>query len=194
MATIPLTDQAAPGFDDPLGMLVACHRRIERQLATLARLQRHLPENGSDADARAAARATLKYFDNAAPNHDADEEQSLFPRLTAATPDAIPLVDDLEREHAMIAERWRRLRPMLVGISAGQRSTLSPKEVANLADCYHAHIAREESDLLPFAKTIFDAATLVVIGEEMAARRGVDPTVPQRRSSGVSGERGAPGA
>jgi hemerythrin-like domain-containing protein len=183
MVTTPLSDQAAPGFDDPLGMLAACHRRIERQLATLARLQRHLPENGCDADARAAARATLKYFDNAAPNHHADEEQSLFPRLTAATPDAIPLVDDLEREHAMIAEHWRGLRPMLVGIAAGQRATLSPKQVANLADAYHAHIAREESDLLPLAEEIFDAATLIVIGEEMAARRGVDPTAPMRRSA-----------
>ena len=41
-----LSDPAAPSFDDPLGMLSACHRRIERQLATLARLQRHLPEHG----------------------------------------------------------------------------------------------------------------------------------------------------
>ena len=36
-----LQDHAAPGYDDPLGMLSACHRRIERQLATLqARHQR----------------------------------------------------------------------------------------------------------------------------------------------------------
>ena len=72
---------AAPGFDDPLGMLVACHRRIERELATLARLQRHLPEHGCDDDARAAARAILKYFDGAAPNHHADEEDERVPAL-----------------------------------------------------------------------------------------------------------------
>jgi len=31
-----LSEPAAPSFDDPLGMLAACHRRIESQLATLA--------------------------------------------------------------------------------------------------------------------------------------------------------------
>src|SRR5438876_1128712 len=168
MATTPLSDQAAPGFDDPLGMLAACHRRIERHLATLARLQRHLPENGCDADARAAARAILKYFDTAGPNHDADEERSLFPRLTSATPDALPLVDDLKRDHATLAEDWRKLRPLLVGIAAGQRATLPPKQVTEFADGYHSHITREESDLLPLAEAVFDAATLIAIGEEMA--------------------------
>src|SRR5262245_5949983 len=43
MAADPLSDAGAPDFTDPLGMLVACHRRLERQLATLDRLQRHLP-------------------------------------------------------------------------------------------------------------------------------------------------------
>ena len=33
MADNLLSDPAAPSFDDPLGMLSACHRRIERQLA-----------------------------------------------------------------------------------------------------------------------------------------------------------------
>ena len=84
MAADSIFKPVTPGFDDPLGMLAACHRRIERELATLERLQRHLPEHGCDDDARAAAGAILKYFDGAAPNHDADEEQSLFPRLLAS--------------------------------------------------------------------------------------------------------------
>jgi hypothetical protein len=55
MTADPLSNSLAPGFDDPLGMLVACHRRIERELITLGRLQRHLPEHGCDDAARAAA-------------------------------------------------------------------------------------------------------------------------------------------
>ena len=50
MAANPLPHAAAPDFTDPLAMLTACHRRLERELATLDRLQRHLPEHGSDAD------------------------------------------------------------------------------------------------------------------------------------------------
>jgi|GEM_PF-2722120 len=98
MAIDLFSEATAPAFDDPLGMLLACHRRIERQLATLARLQRHLPEHGCDVDARAAARGILRYFDTAAPSHHADEEVSVFPRLRGAVPGrADMLVADLER-------------------------------------------------------------------------------------------------
>jgi hemerythrin-like domain-containing protein len=173
MASELLSDVSAPGFDDPLGMLAACHGRIERQLTTLARLQRHLPQHGCDADARAAARAILRYFDLAAPNHHADEEESIFPRLIAASPSAKPLLDELEREHASLAANWVRLRPMLAGIAAGQRANLSARDVVEVRRAYDAHIEREESEMIPLAATTFDAATLAKIGREMAARRNV---------------------
>jgi len=181
MAANLFSDAAAPSFNDPLGMLAACHDRIERQLATLARLQRHLPEHGCDVDARAAARGILRYFDTAAPNHHADEEASVFPRLRNAMPGrADVLVHDLEREHAALAAMWRHLRPRLAGIAAGARANLSPKEVADVRAAYAAHIAREEGELIPLAARAFDAAILAAIGHEMAARRGIDPTAPAR--------------
>lgn len=182
MATDLFSEATAPSFDDPLGMLSACHRRIERQLATLARLQRHLPEHGCDTDARAAARGILRYFDTAAPSHHADEEASVFPRLRDAAPGrAGMLVADLEREHAALAAQWRHLRPRLAAIAAGVRANLSPKEAADVRTAYAAHIAREEGELIPLAARTFDAASLAAIGNEMAARRGVDPKAPARR-------------
>ncbi len=164
-----LFPSAAPGFDDPLAMLVACHRRIERELATLDRLQRHLPEHGCDDDARAAARAIMKYFDGAAPNHHADEEESLFPRLHAH---AGPLIEDLEQDHDALAASWRRLRPLLAGISASVRANLSPKQVDDICEMYASHILREERLLIPLATRLLDAEALRQIGQEMAARRG----------------------
>ena len=173
MATDLFSEATAPGFDDPLGMLAACHGRIGRQLATLDRLQRHLPEHGCDVDARAAARGILKYFDTAAPNHHADEEASVFPRLRKAMPGrADALLADLEREHATLALHWRRLRPLLAGIAAGARANLSPKQVADVRAAYAAHIAREEGELIPLAARAFDTPALTAIGNEMAARRG----------------------
>ncbi len=177
-----LSQKPAPTFDDPLGMLTACHRRIERNLATLARLQRHLPENGCDAEARAAARGILKYFDSAAPNHHADEEESVFPRLLRILPvEAQGLIDDLENEHLVIAESWRRLRPLLSAIAAAQGDYLSPKTVADFAAAYESHIAREENELIPLAMEVCDAAMIAEIGKEMAARRGVDPAATTSR-------------
>ena len=165
----------APGFDDPLGMLAACHLRIHDKLATLERLQRHLPENGSDSDARATARSLLKYFDGAAPNHHADEERSLFPRLAARAPDAQPLLDALQSEHLVLDVQWRHLRPLLSGIAAGQRAVLPPGDVRELLALYTAHLAREDDLLLPLAQDVFDADVLADIGREMAARREMLP-------------------
>ena len=72
---------APAGFDDPLEMLLGCHRRIERQLETLKKLRVHVESRGVDAEASAAAQAVLTYFRKAAANHHADEEQDLFPLL-----------------------------------------------------------------------------------------------------------------
>ncbi|CAG0997474.1 hypothetical protein BURK1_02630 [Burkholderiales bacterium] len=163
----------AATFDDPLAMLLACHVRIRKQLATLARLERHLPEHGHDEDARAAARAILRYFDSAAVQHHEDEEASLLPRLVARAADARPLADRLLREHGELAARWRSLRPLLSGIAAAQRSVLPPKLVHDIASAYRAHIEVEESELIPLARATLPAGEIAAIGREMAERRGV---------------------
>jgi len=173
-----MTNPMLPGgeaatFDDPLAMLSACHLRIRKQLATLARLERHLPEHGHDDDARAAARAILRYFDTAAVHHHEDEESSLLPRLVGRVPDARVLSERLLREHGELAERWRRLRPLLSGIAAGQRAVLPPKLVHEIATAYHAHIEIEESELIPLARKALSADEIATIGREMAGRRGV---------------------
>ena len=77
----PSLFDATVGFDDPLEMLMACHRRIEKQLDTLKRLLPHIKEHGVDADASIAAQSVLHYFARAAANHHDDEEKDLFPLL-----------------------------------------------------------------------------------------------------------------
>src|SRR5215470_7121089 len=172
MAESALGPAPAPGFDDPLGMLSACHRRIERHLATMARLQRYLSEHGCDDDARTAARNLLRYFDSAAPNHHADEEASVFPRLARLnTAEVADLLAGLAHDHETIGAQWRKLRPLMVAIAAGQRANLPPKFVADALAAYESHIEKEERDLLPLAARVFDPATVAAIGREMAARR-----------------------
>src|SRR5438128_4150271 len=168
----PFSDTSAT-FNEPLEMLCACHDRMRQQLATLERLCRHLPVNGADAEAQKAARNIMKYFDTAAPNHHADEEESLFPRLAAANGQARSLIEALSAEHHTLDALWDHLRPDLAGIAAGRRSVLTPDLVRRIREAYTAHIEREEGELLPLAAQYFDAATLKMIGAEMAARRGV---------------------
>lgn len=165
--------QSAPGFDDPIGVLRACHRRMERQLATLGRLCRHLPENHADADARTAAAAIMRYFDTAAVNHHADEEVTLLPRLRSARADLDALCREIERDHVALSERWFRLRPRLAAIAVGRSGYLPVHDVDAFCAGYVAHIGKEELALLPAAEKALDAATLAEIGEEMAARRNL---------------------
>jgi hemerythrin-like domain-containing protein len=166
----------AATFDDPLAMLVACHVRMRKQFATLARLERHLPEHGHDADARAAARAILRYFDSAAVHHHEDEEASLMPRIVARAPEASALATRLARDHGVLEDHWRRLRPLLCGIAAAQRAVLPPKLVRDIAEAYEAHLAFEEAELVPLAQKVLGADEIAAIGREMAARRGVAVT------------------
>jgi hypothetical protein len=168
---LPGSDVAS--FDDPLAMLVACHDRMRKQLATLARLERHLPEHGCDNDSRTAARAILRYFDSAAVHHHEDEEDSVMPRILARVPEARTVAARLAREHEDLEGQWRRLRPLLSGIAAGQRAVLPPRMVLEVADAYDAHLKSEEAELIPLAADVLTPDELRAIGREMATRRGV---------------------
>jgi hemerythrin-like domain-containing protein len=96
---------ALAGFDDPLEMLLGCHRRIEKQLETLKRLCTHVEARGVDAEASTAAQAVLRYFQSAAPNHHHDEELDLFPLLE------MRIVEPVERERfRAFRERCRSKR------------------------------------------------------------------------------------
>lgn len=161
----------APSFDDPIGMLVACHDRMRGQLQTLSRLARHVPRHGLDDEARLAARNVLRYFDRAAVDHHADEELSVLPRLIAAVPDLRPLADALGADHRALEQYWRKLRPLLSSIAAGTNPGLPTRLVHGMCDGYERHLLREERRLIPRARECLDGTALAAIGAEFAARR-----------------------
>jgi hemerythrin-like domain-containing protein len=170
------------GFDEPLGLLSDCHRRIEqflRVLATTAAVHRggELPP----AD-RSALEGALRYFETAAPRHSADEEESLFPRLrTAADPEAQAALDTLARlesDHAAanrlhaevhaLGTRW-----LADGRLTAEEARALSGHLAELDRLYRTHIAVEDRELFPAAGRVLSAGDLAEVGREMAARRGV---------------------
>jgi len=177
---LPGFSAPAAGFDQPLEMLAACHRRLERQCATLVRLARHLATAGSDAEARAAAAGILRYFDTAAAHHHADEEEDLFPALreSMAASDAVCLreiTDGLAADHDALEAQWRRLRPVLEQVAAGEAASLPAADVSSFVEAYQRHIGREEHELLPMAARLLSDESLASIGQAMRLRRGIDP-------------------
>lgn len=171
--------QTAPGFDQPIAVLKHCHDRIRKQIKTLQNLLTHLPQHGADTQAQHAADAVLRYFEQAAPNHHADEEQDLMPMLqhTAADDDATllqNLVPRIMAEHQQMEVLWNALAPQLHAIAAGTSGALSSSDVAAFSALYTAHMETEETNIAPMAKRIFSPAQMATLGQAMAARRGVD--------------------
>lgn len=170
-----LLGKVAPGFDQPLDVLLACHGRIEKQCATLVKLLAHLPQHGSDAQAQQAALAILNYFDTAAVHHHDDEERNLFPLLErAGQGEWCDVVELLTGEHDDLAQLWRALRPPLRAIAQGEGVALNAGQAERFIALNRSHIAFENERVLPLARQILSAADLLSLGRAMAARRGVD--------------------
>lgn len=169
---------AAPGFDQPLAVLKHCHDRIRKQLSTLKKLQAHLPVAGADPEAQQASHAILRYFNDAAPLHHADEEDDLLPQLeaTAQGEDAAllaSLLPQVLQEHREMETLWRTLDAQLSAISRGLSSTLSEADAGRFAMLYDAHMQREETQIAPMAMKLFSAEQMTRLGDAMRVRRGI---------------------
>jgi hemerythrin-like domain-containing protein len=167
----------AAGFEQPFEMLAACHERMQRMLALLARLRTHLASHGADPQAQQAALDVMRYFDQAAPQHHRDEELHVFPPLLAAgDPPLVAIVQRLLREHARMQERWPPARAVLLGIAEGALPALDADDDAALdafAALYEEHLRAEDAIAYPAAQSVLDPQAQRAMGEEMMRRRGV---------------------
>ena len=171
------------GFDEPLEALSACHRRIEKQMSTLTRLQAHIARSGFDDDARAAAAAILRYFINAAPHHHADEEIDLFPKLlrtAEALSDrarAFELVSHLLVDHREMEASWALVREALEDLQSGEKTGLDSALCKDFMRIYSSHIETEDNQLFPLVARLLSKTDLETLGIAMARRRGLPPPV-----------------
>ena len=165
------------GFDDPLGMLVDCHRRVERFLSILCRVAERADSRTLSGEETEAVEAALKYFHESGPRHNSDEEESLFPRLRAGDGrDVLDKMQRLESEHheaealhhetAELYARWIAEG----GLHGADRSRLRAA-TSRLEAIYKEHIRIEEMVVFPRAKSVLDNAAVKAMGEEFRKRR-----------------------
>lgn len=198
----------ASDFSDPTGLMSDCHRRIEMFLNTLSAAGglkgRQLAE-----DERRALDAALRYFREAAPKHNADEEESLFPRLRSL-PDSevqsmLADVARLEQEHRWAAplhaevDRLGQQWLLAGGLGADQAHALQ-SAVSKLHSMYRSHIEFEDRVLFPLAARVLSADEKTEVAQEMAKRRNLSsfalrklPPLGAGRSRTCSSEIGAEG-
>jgi len=169
----------AHDFSDPTGLLSDCHRRIEMFLGTLQRVAEVI-DGPLTNEARTALESAVRYFQEAAPKHTADEEESLFPRLRQIHhPDmksALSTLDALESEHrradALHAEvQTLGCQCLYEGHLRARAASRFRQAVSDLASIYGEHIRIEDTVVFPAAKRTLSGPEKSAIAKEMATRR-----------------------
>lgn len=165
------------GFDDPIGMLKDCHRRIERFLHILWVVADRAPGRALTDEETAAVQSALHYFRLGGKRHTADEEESLFPRLRAElAAGEFEEIGGLEDDHRLANELHETVDTLYpVWIEAGRLSSEDEQRLQSatvrLKQLYEAHIQVEEGIVFPRAAQLLDSQTIAAIGEELRARR-----------------------
>lgn len=165
------------GFDDPIGMLTDCHRRIENFLRVLDLVCHRAKGRKLTEEESSAVQASLDYFRRGGRRHTADEEESLFPRLRAQLSESdLKEIEGLEHEHEFadglhtevddLYSRW-----ISTGTLSDADSAHLAKAVGELVHMYQGHIRIEEDIVFPRAAKVLDPPTVQAIGNEFRLRR-----------------------
>lgn len=169
------------GFDEPLGLLSDCHRRIEMFLGVLVRVAEEFDGRGLTAEGVDAVRRAREYFAKAAPRHTQDEEESLFPRMREAAAkrgERCEAIERLEGDHTRAGVLHERVDGLLDewmrnGTLEAEKAAVLRQMLRELQGIYVEHIREEDEKVFPHAARLLTAKELAQVGEEMRARRGV---------------------
>ena len=132
---------ASPPDDALLELLLECHGRIRRFLATGRRLVE--AEGAPAAEVTETAQALYRYFATALPLHVLDEEATIMPRVRGRYAHVDVALDRMAAEHASHGPNLARLIDLCAEL--GQQPEQLPARRAAL----NAVITALEGDLLP---------------------------------------------
>jgi hemerythrin-like domain-containing protein len=177
MVGIQIGAKPDSGFNDPIGMLKDCHRRIESFLQVLCLVADRARGRRLTDEEAVAVKSALSYFQTGGKRHTADEEESLFPRLrgrsTGKEPEELHrLEDDHHRANELHAEVEELFQIWMESglLSEDNQKTLA-QSVAELEEIYKAHIKVEEEVVFPQASRALDDEAVAEMGHEFRARR-----------------------
>lgn len=172
--------QKTHSFSDPTGLLSDCHRRIEMFLSTLENIRRTLDQPLTP-EVACSLELSVRYFQEAAPKHTADEEASLFPRLrkldNSEVQAALTQLNHLEEDHRA-ADRLHEIvdhvgrKYLATGQLNDNEIEQFRESVAGLRAIYEPHIRLEDEVVFPLAKRALKKKDKAQIAAEMARRRG----------------------
>lgn len=195
---VSIGSQPDHSFEQPIGLLGDCHRRIERFLAAQLEIAQTARGGRMDERQSEAMEKSRRYFAKAAPWHTQDEELSLFPKLQVSNN---PQVHNTLAQVARLELQHRQAQAMHEEVDALierwlEDKVLSQRDAQQLLDLltslqvvYQEHIAFEDNVLFPLAMRVLTPSQIRQIGREMAARRGIDADFPPARCQHASANR-----
>jgi hemerythrin-like domain-containing protein len=165
------------GFDDPIGMLKDCHRRIESFLDILCAVVERARARTLSSEETAAVQSALHYFRTGGQRHNSDEEDSLFPRLRAnLAAGSVEEIAGLESDHHTANELHTQID--ILYIAWITNACLSEEDAQcllgatqRLKHLYAEHIRVEEEIVFPRAAQVLDTQAIGAIGQEFRDRR-----------------------
>jgi hemerythrin-like domain-containing protein len=164
------------GFDDPIGMLKDCHRRIESFLGILCLVVDRAKGRSLTCEERDAVQAALQYFRTGGQRHTADEEVSLFPRLRSSDEDCLEEISNLESDHREADDLHGSVEQLYsTWIASGEMTPTDSLrlqfETGRLKQLYSDHIYIEETIVFARAVQVLDTHAIAEIGTEFRLRR-----------------------
>lgn len=166
--------------NDGLSLLCDSHRRIEENLEVLAVLLELPPERALSPSHQHAMKHVIDCFSKDMDCHHIDEEQTLFPRVSASDnprfTHAREILARLIEEHRQADEQHHQANTLMQKwVAAGKLSAEDRAELvrlhAALREMYKRHIHDEATCVFKLAAELMNPHELAVMGEEMLARR-----------------------
>lgn len=161
--------------EDALGLLLGCHQRIRHFTGTAARLAH--AQSAAAEEIRQAANGVYRYYSISLPLHEADEEDTLRPRLDAVSNLLVKhALDAMHDQHLVIDELIERLLPLLQLVESNPATLQSAGAemcsiTKTLEEIFEAHLKLEEEIIFPAIRESLTDEVQAAMLAEMQARR-----------------------
>ncbi len=172
---LPAQNTTKPAEDDVRSLLVACHHRIRHFTSVAVKLAH--AQGATHDEIRSAAEAVNRYYSVSLPLHEADEEDSLRPRLSALPDDRIGhALLAMHDQHMAIDDLLERLLPLLrmVGNNPALLADAGAEMcsiTSALSQMFEAHLQMEEEVIFPAIDGDLHERDRSELLAEMRARR-----------------------
>lgn len=137
-----------------VAIIRAEHRSLGAIVHGLCYLVREIRQRGAKPDF--GLLGAMVYYIDTFPEryHHPKEDQYLFKLLRARCPEAAPMLDELEREHVVGAQKIREIEQALARYQQGGDAEFPAfaSAVEAYADLHWEHMRKEERDVLPLAE------------------------------------------